>query len=297
MSRRPLLLLVLALLLPEALRAQGEEALLRRLDRLAARQAELAAAVAARDSAAWGRERFVPVGREPLVVLVPGWVEPEVGPMVRSLVDSWTVRTGAIFIGAPPETLRVAVRSDTSGWTRTQVEAMLGSFPLEILRQAQMGVQERLKERIGSRMLSWAGSPLLLSDDRPARRGAIFALARDTTGVGSRCLEGEVRDCLGALARQDRTVGAVRRSLLAFTLDRAGPAGWELLARDTLGAPETRIGQVAGRGYEAAVEAWLRDLRSPRPRDPGDPWLVPVTIGWSLALVAVFLWRLPWHRG
>lgn len=292
-----MLLLAIALLAPVRLQSQGTEARLRhRLASLATREAGLVAAAAARDSAAWQREGFVPVGRGPVVVLAPGWSGPAAAPMVTALADSWTVRAGTVFTGAPAETLRVAVRGDTADWSRHEIRTMLADFPLEVVGRAQRGVQERVGRRVGSRLLRWSGSPLFLTNGALTRRAAILVLARDTTGRGPGCLAGELRDCLTALARDTRTIGAVRRSLLAYTLERAGPAGWELLARDTLGAPETRIGEVDGRGYETAVEAWLADLRAPSPSDPRDPWLVPVTIGWSLALVALFLWRLTWHR-
>lgn len=291
------LLVAGVLLVPVSLHAQSEEALLqRRLARLTARQAQLAAAAAARDTAAWTRERFQPVGKPPLVFLMPGWVEPAAAPLVRAVVDSWTVRTGTVFTEAPPETLRLAVRSDTLGWSHAQVEAQLRAFPLEVVERARLGTQARVGRRLGDRLITWAGSPLFLTSGERARRGAILALARDTTGVGARCLEGEVHDCLTILGRDRWENGAVRRSLLAFTLDRAGVAGWQLLARDTLGAPEHRIGEVAGRGYEAAVEVWLQDLRSSRWRRAGDLRLLPLALAWSVALVALFLWRLRWHH-
>lgn len=296
MSRRAPLL-ALALLVPAALHAQSDEALLqRRFAKLTARQAQLKAAAAARDTAAWRTERFLPVGKDPLVVLVPGWVEPAAAPLVAAVVDSWTVRTGLVFTGTPPDTIRVAVRGDTAGWSRPQIARLLEEFPVAVLGAAREEVQRRIGRRLGHRLVSWPGGGLLLTNTVSARRGAILALSRDTTGAGPRCLEGEVRDCLTVLADDAPRIQPVRRSLLAFTLDRAGPAGWGVLARDTLGKAEERIGQVDGDGYEAAVEAWLQDLRSPQWRGPGDPWLVPLAVVWSIGFLALFLWRLRWHR-
>lgn len=296
MSRRAPLL-AFALLVPVALHAQSDEALLqRRLANLTARRAQLMAAAAARDTATWRAERFLPVGKDPLVVLVPGWAEPAAAPLVAAVVDSWTVRTGLVFTATPPETIRVAVRGDTAGWSRPQIARLLEEFPVAVLGAAREEVQRRIGRRLGNRLVSWPGGGLMLTNSLSARRGAILALSRDTTGAGPRCLEGEVRDCLTVLADDAPRIQPVRRSLFAFTLDRAGPTGWGILARDTLGTPEARIGQVDGHGYAAAVEAWLQDIRSPQRRGFGDPWLVPLAVVWSVGFLALFLWRLRWHH-
>lgn len=297
MSRTGFLLLGL-LGWPAVVGAQASEALLKhRVEVLNARYLSAQRALALRDSEATARQDLVPLGGPPIRFLVPRWVAPNVAAPVAAIVDSWAVRTGPLFLLAPAETLTSGFYTDTAGRTPAELALLRESFPLEVTARVRRAVEWRVQRALGERLVYWEGHAVPLFPFDRGRREAVIALAKDTTGVGMRCLAGDVTACLAALADEHDAMAPVRRSLLAGVLEDAGPAGWSALAADTSGVPEGRIAAAGGAAYPDLVARWIARLRTQREGAPGEIAVVLLTtFAWTVAVGLFFLWRLTWHR-
>lgn len=285
-------------LVPAALAAQASEATLQhRIEVLTAKQAVLLRQLERRDSLALAAADLVVIGKAPLFLRVPAWAVPATAAPVAAVVDSWSVRIGPLFSSIPSETLVVALRSDTAGWSRGQVASLVAEFPAVVRVNARSGAQARVQRMLGSRLASWLGPGLPAATFDESRRDAVFALTSDTTGTGARCLDGDVTACLTVLRWPSTSLSGARRSLVASVLGRAGIQGWSGLAADTTAPPESRIAAIGGASYDRLVGEWIARLRAPHPDGPATyAGASLLALAWAGALLLLFVWRLTWHR-
>lgn len=296
MSRRTLALL--CCLFPAALSAQVSEAVLRhRITVLTAKQAELQRRLTQRDSLALAGAELTLIGKAPLYLRVPAWVVPATAAPVAAIVDSWTVRVGPIFTQASPETLVIALRNDTAGWSRREVASLIAEFPDVVRFNARRAAQARVQRMIGGQLTTWLGMELPAVTFDLARRDGIDALISDTSGVGSKCLDGDVPACVLVIRSPGPLTAGARRSFLAAVVERPGTRGWSGLAADTTKPVEARISALDGASFDRLVGAWIVRLRAPHPAPPAEyVGSTLLALAWAGTLLLLFLWGLTWHR-
>lgn len=306
MSERLLILALLGAGLSAPLQAQQPDLteLERRVERLRARHAAVAAQIAHRDSIDFAAQRPQPVGKGPLFLKVPEWAAPILEPEVIRIVDAAAAKYGEVFSREPAETLAVryspfdptgpgryvpVADQDTSGAR----EAYLAARRFDLERMAL----DRVGRLLGPESVRAIGGRYHGGTFAGSRRRAVIVLASDESGAGDRCLNGFVDDCRLALEMTRGSAGStLRHSLLLWVSEGTGPEGWGRLAGSSAAGFEARLSAMAGRPYQELVAEWSAAVRTgggPLPREGG---LTLLALVWGICFVALFGWRLKWHH-
>jgi hypothetical protein len=306
MSERLFLLALLGAGLAAPLQGQETDlaTLERRVERLRARRAVVAADVARRDSIEFAAQHPRAIGMAPLYLEVPDWAAPILEPEVVRIVEEANAKYGAVFVREPAETLAARygpldpngtgrIRYDGRRDTTDARETYLAARRFDLGRMAL----DRVGRLLGPEFLSEIGGRYHGGTFAGSRRRAVTILAADTTGAGDRCLSGSVDGCRLALAMPSGSAGdALRRSLLAWVSDGAGVEGWDRLARHGTLEFEAGLSAMAGRPYQELVAEWSAALRGRQFRRPVEDGQTFVAFGWGICFVALFGWRLKWHH-
>jgi hypothetical protein len=306
MSERLLLLALLGTGFAAPLHSQATDlaTLERRVERLRARRAMVAAEVARRDSVLLAAQRPRAIGTGPLFLEVPDWAAPILEPEVARVVEEATTKYGAVFAREPAETLTVrytpldpmrpgryvpVAERDTS----KAREAYLAARRFDAARMAL----DRVGRLLGPEVVSAIGGRFRGGTFAAARRRAVIVLSMDQSGAGDRCLNGSVDGCRLALELREGSAGStLRHSLLLWVSEQAGTDGWARVTATNTRGYEATLSAMAGRPYPELVAEWGSAVRSgggPLPRDAGPTFLA---LGWGICFVALFGWRLKWHH-
>ncbi|MDP9145037.1 MAG: hypothetical protein M3N43_10155 [Actinomycetota bacterium] len=306
MSECMLLLALLGTGLAAPLQAQGTDlaTLERRVERLRARRAVVAAAVARRDSILFAAQRPQAIGTGPLFLEVPDWAAPILEPDVVRVVEEATRKYGPVFAREPAETLAVryapleplgpgryvtVAQRDTSDAR----EAYLAARRFDVEWMAL----DRVGRLLGPELLAAIGGRYHGGSFAGSRRRTVVLLSTDPSGAGDRCLNGSVDGCVLALATPSGSMGAtLRRSLLLWVNDGAGVEGWSRLAESDARGFEARLSVMAGRSYPELVAEWGTAVRGGEELRPVEAGQTIVALGWGICFVALFGWRLKWHH-
>lgn len=284
-----------------------------RIAQLEQRQARLAAAVARRDSAALRTQHLTVLGSSPLQVAVPEWVAAAVTAQVQAREAVWHRRFGALFDRLPAETITVQFPLDTAGWSKRTLAFTRQTFPDRVAGWAEMGASARVMRALPAGIREWLGAGDRLEPFARSRRAAIVALARSGSGIGDRCLLGEIASCRVALEREpvcgraprrcydapepSPRIPEIRSSLVAFATERGGAEGWLRLADAPAGRPIEQVAFAARLPADRMIAAWVEALRRPTASESSVPLpTIALALLWGLGLVSLFMWRLSWLR-
>lgn len=282
------------------LQAQDRVAELRaEVARLERREARLSERQRERGLASLDRQQLVVIGAAPIQFAVPAWAAPAAAPRVAAQDSAWRRRFGGLVARVPAETVRVAYPADTSEWSAATRALTRAGFVDRIVSYHAQANSDRALRALPPDLIDWLGRDEPLRDFPALRVDAIVALTRDSTGIGERCLTGDLPACRTFLERDALgfRVAPVRQSFLDFAIDGTDPNGWELLASGPMASPLLRIQRVTGVPLERSLAEWNAALRRPdHGSTSGQGVPLFATLAWTIALALLALGRARWLR-